>query len=290
MSSPAAPDMFEHGIEVAAGNGDPPAGLARLATREPNSIYSGYTLAIVDRDGSSLNHRVVHLVDVPGPYTASDLWDENDVRYCLRSALYHLNRITDMYVDKCRLFEELQSDSVRGNTSDDRIYFEVDGFLGDARRVYESIRKVLWKHYPTAGKSRWRGIRETMNDQANVIPTHFAELLEQSWTRFGEKLTAYRDCISHYVPLTDNAPCWMSRFDHRWGATVPLPTNPEAKSRGAFDNAQEGNGMDALGYCHEVAVHMVELCEELMALPAVASHIVNPSPQNYPPRRRRPGL
>jgi hypothetical protein len=57
MSSPAAPDMFEHGIEVAAGNGDPPAGLARLATREPNSIYSGYTLAIVDRDGSSLSQR-----------------------------------------------------------------------------------------------------------------------------------------------------------------------------------------------------------------------------------------
>ncbi len=73
------------------------------------------------------------------------------------------------------------------------------------------------------------------------------------------------------------------------GATVPLPTNPETKSRAAFDNVQ-GNGIDALGYCHEVAMHMVGLCEELMALPAVDSHIVNPSPQNYPLRQRPTGL
>ena len=268
-------DVFDHGIEVS--NGDPPAELARLATtREP--IYSGHTLAIVDQDGSSLNDRVGLLVDVPGSYTPSDLWDEHDVRYCLQSALYHLNRIIDMYVDVCRLFEKHQADAIRGNTCDPPIYFEVDGFLGDARRVYELIRKVLWKHYPTPGTSRWRGIRETMNDPSKVFPTHFAQLLEQSWTRFGEKLTAYRDCISHYVPLTDNATCWTHRYDDRWGATVPLPSNPESKSRAAFDNVQ-GNGIDALGYCHGVAVHMVGLCEELMALPAVAAHIANPSPR-----------
>jgi hypothetical protein len=164
VTYPATVDVFEHGIEVIRGDDNPPAGLTRLATRESDLIYSGYTLAIVDDDGSSLNHRVVQLVDVPGPYTTSDLWDEHDVRYCLRSGLYHLDRIIGMYADKCRLFEELHPDAIRGNTGDDRIYFEVDGFLGDARRVYESIRKVLWKHYPTAGRSRWRGIRETMND------------------------------------------------------------------------------------------------------------------------------
>ena len=70
----------------------------------------------------------------------------------------------------------------------------------------------------------------------------------------------------------------MARFDNQWGATVPLPTNPESKSRAAFDNVQ-GNGIDALGYCHGVAAHLVGLCEELMALPAVDAHIVNPSPQ-----------
>jgi hypothetical protein len=36
MTSSAAIDVFEHGIEAARGNGHPPAGLTRLATREPN--------------------------------------------------------------------------------------------------------------------------------------------------------------------------------------------------------------------------------------------------------------
>jgi hypothetical protein len=34
---------------------------------------------------------------------------------------------------------------------------------------------------------------------------------------------------------------------------------------------------------------MVGLCEELMALPAADAHIVNPSPQKYPLRRRPTG-
>jgi hypothetical protein len=149
---PVIVDIYEHGIEVTVGSGTPPVGLARIATRESDMVYSGYTLAILDRDGTSLNHRVAYLVNTPGPYQVSDLWDENDVRYCLRSALYHLDRIINLYADKCKLFDGLNSNSKRGNTSDDRIYFEIDGFLGDARRVYESIRKVLWRGYPTVGR------------------------------------------------------------------------------------------------------------------------------------------
>jgi hypothetical protein len=70
------------------------------------------------------------------------------------------------------------------------------------------------------------------------------------------------------------------------GGRRPLPTNPDAKNHAAFDNTGEGQGIDALGYCYEVAVHMVGLCESLMALPAIESHIVNPSPQHYPPRQK----
>jgi hypothetical protein len=150
VTYPDGIDVLEHGNEVSAGTGDPPAGLARLATTlEP--IYSGYTLAIIDQSRSSLTHRGTHLVNVPSPYRTSDLWDEQDVRYCLLSALYRLNRIIDLYVEKCRLFEEHSPVGLSGNTSDPRIYYEIDAFLGDARRVYESIRKVLWRHYPTPG-------------------------------------------------------------------------------------------------------------------------------------------
>ena len=112
-----------------------------------------------------------------------------------------------------------------------------------------------------------------------MILASFADSLQLSLDTVGGKLSQYRNCIMHDVPLTDaNATCRMTRFDGRWGATVPLPTNPKSRSRAAFDNVL-GDGIDALGYRHGVAVHIVGLCEGLMALPAVASHIVNPSPQ-----------
>jgi hypothetical protein len=281
---PTPVDVFEHGIEVT--KGDPPTGLACVATtREP--IYSGYTITIVDRDGSSLNHRGNYLVEPPGPYRTSDLWDEHDVTYCLRSALYRLDRIIEMYVDKCRLFEEHHPDANRGNTSDPWIYFEVDAFLGDTRRVYDSISKVLWKHYVGRPQGRWRSIRTLVESETNLatMPAEFAQLLKQSWDAFGVKLTDYRDFVMHIAPLAGEGATWMNRYGGRWGATVGLPTNPESKSRAAFDNAQ-GNGIDALGYCHGIAAHLVGLCEELMALPAVASHIANPSPRDYPAASR----
>jgi len=283
---PTPADVFEHGIVVADG-GVPPTGLICIATtRQP--IYSGYTITIVDRDGSSLNHRANHLVDVPGPYQTSDLWDEHDVTYCLRSALHRLDRIIAMYVDKCRLFEEHHPDTHRGNTSDPRIYFEVDAFLGDARRAYDSISKVLWKHYVGKPQGRWRSIRKLVESETSLatIPPEFAQLLKQSWDAFGVKLTDYRDFVMHIAPLAGEGATWISRYGGRLGATVGLPTNPESKSRMAFDNVQ-GNGIDALGYCHGVAGHLVGLTEKLMALPAVDAHIVNPSPHSYP-RRERP--
>lgn len=281
MPYPTPVDVFEHGIEVT--EGDPPAGLARVATtREP--VYSGYTITIVDRDGLSLNRRVNHLAKPGDPYRTSDLWDEHDVRYCLRSALYRLDRIIEMYVGKCRLFEEHHSDAISGNTSDPRIYFEVEAFLGDSRRVYDSISKVLWKHYVGRPKGRWRSIRTLVESETNltIMPPDFATTLKQSWEAFGVKLVAYRDFVMHVGPLAGEGSTWMNRYDGRWGATVGLPTNPESKSRAAFDNVQ-GNGIDALGYCHAIAAHLARLCEELMALPAVASHIANPLPLTQSP-------
>lgn len=285
---PEIVDVFEHGIEVAMGTGSP-SGLARLATRENDMVHSGYTLAILDRDGTSLNHRVAYLLFSPGPYQASDLWVEDDLRYCLRSALYHLDRLINLYADKCRLFEELPAatNSMQGNTSDDRMYFEVDAFLGAARRVYDSISKVLWKHYVGRPKGRWRSVRSLVESEANLasIPADYAQALKESWDAFGEKLTDYRDVVMHIAPLAGEGATWMNRYDGRWGATLGLPTNPGAKSRANFDNVQ-GNGIDALGYCYEVAVHLVGLSEKLTALPAVESHIVNPSPQMYPLRTK----
>lgn len=118
-----------------------------------------------------------------------------------------------------------------------------------------------------------------------TIPAEYAKRLKQSWDAFGIKLTAYRDFVMHTAPLAgDEGATWLNRYDGgRWGATVGLPTNPKCKSRDVFDNVQ-GAGIDALGYCHGIAAHLIGLSEELMALPAVASHVANPSPGDYPAR------
>lgn len=150
--------------------------------------------------------------------------------------------------------------------------------------MYDSISKVLWKHHVGRPKGRWRSIRTLVESETELatIPAEFAERLKQSWDAFGEKLTDYRDFVMHMAPLAgDEGATWMNRYGGRWGATVGLPTNPKSKSREVFDNVQ-GAGIDALGYCHGIAAHLVGLCEELMALPAVASHIANPSPADYP--------
>lgn len=108
-----------------------------------------------------------------------------------------------------------------------------------------------------------------------TIPAEFAKRLTQSWGAFGIKLTDYRDVVMHIAPLAGEGATWLNRYGGRWGATVGLPTNPESKSRAAFDNMQ-GNGIDALEYLHGIAAHLIGLCEDLIALPAVAAHIANP--------------
>jgi hypothetical protein len=144
-----------------------------------------------------------------------------------------------------------------------------------------------WAELARKPQGRWRSIRKLVDSEAALatIPAEFAQPLKQSWDAFGVKLTHYRDVVMHIAPLAGEGATWMDRYSGRWGAKVGLPTNPEAKSRASFDNAQ-GNGIDALGYCHGVAAHLIGLCEALMALPAVDAHIVNPSPQKYPLRRR----
>jgi len=271
--SPDITEVFEHGIEAV---GDPPQGLLRLATREPDLIYSGYTLAVVDRDGSSLNHRAALLFEVPVAHARRALYDEYDLRHCLLAALYHLNRSIELYADMARLFEETYPDTgVEGSGSDQRIYFEVDAFLVAARHLYDLIAKVLWKHYGREKSDQWLRIKTAIKSQ-DVIPTEFDAALRNSWATSGEKVTAYRDCLLHYVPLTEEASTtvWMDRFDGRWGATVRLPSNPKANSRRAFDTRT--SDVDAVSYCYGVLSELVGLCEKLVAQPEISAYIANP--------------
>ena len=265
-------NIYEHGILV---EGDErPEALSLIATAKL-PIYSGFNLSIVDLEGHSLNERAVHLAEVNGPHSQGDYYEEYDLRYCVLATLYHMNRLIDLYVWNTQLFERLHplGTAIRGNIGDPRVFYEIDAFLGAARRVYESIVKVLWKHYYSGTSGRWSSIRSAINSLDKVPPPLSTEL-QQSWNTIGEKLADYRNCVAHYDPLTDgNTTCWMDWYGNRWGMTVKLPANPNKKSRKAFDFK---SGPEALSYCHSVVSHLVELCERLKAQEKVASYLANP--------------
>jgi hypothetical protein len=266
-------NVYEHGIAVDGDEHPESLGLIATATLP---IYAGFSLAIVDFEGHSLNERAVHLANVQGPYYSADYYEEDDLRYCVLATLYHLNRLIDLYVGLTQLFERIHppGTAIRGNTNDPRVFYEIDAFLGAARRVYESMRKVLWKHYHGPGKpGRWSSIR-TVAKSPQDIPPLFVTELANSWKTFGEKLADYRNCVAHYDPLTDGGTiCWMDWYGNRWGMIIKLPANPHEQSRKAFDF---DSGPEALRYCHSVACHLVELCESLEAQTKVASYLANP--------------
>ena len=266
-------NVYEHGIAVECD--EHPESLGLIATANL-PIYSGFSLSIVDFEGHSLNERAVHLADVKGPHSSVDYYEEGDLRYCMLATLYHLNQLVDLYVRLTQLFEREHppGTAIRGNTGDPRVFYEIDAFLGAARRVYESIKDVLWKHYHYPGATgKWSSFRRVVKSP-HEIPPLFVTALDQSWNTFGKKLADYRNCVAHYDPLNDGGTtCWMNRYGNRWGMTVKLPANPHEQSRKAFDF---DSGPEALGYCHSAACHLVELCESMEAQAKVASYLANP--------------
>jgi hypothetical protein len=264
-------NVYEHGV---AAESDEWAGSLRLVSSTDLPVYSGFSLTVVDLEGRSLNEQAVRLGHVNGACYTADYFEESDLRYCVLATLYHLNRIIDLYVALTQLFERTHrpGTAICGNTSDPRVYYEIDAFLGAARRVYESMRKVLWKHYRTGPNGRWRCIRGAV--KANAVPEPFAQKLRASWDLFGQRLTEYRDCMTHNDPLTDGATtCRMEWYGSRWGMNVKLPSNPGAKSRQSFDFA---TGPEALNYCHTVACHLVDVCQALETTERVRHHLDNP--------------
>lgn len=268
MDYPQDTDVLEHGIVVPTGNS---VSWFRVIATTDLPIYSGFTLTAVGLDGCSLNERALKVVDVDRPHSIAEFYEECDLRYSLLATLYHLNQLVDLYVRGCQLFDGMYPASKGpGNFSDPRVFYEIDALLGAARRVYELIRKVLWKHYSGGSSGRWGSIRKAVGSP--LLPVEFAKILGHSWDIYGETLADYRNCVAHYDPLTNGqTTCWMDRFDGKWGMTVKLPANPSAQSRLRFDF---DSGPEALQYCHAITAHLVELSEGVVALPEVSKHIV----------------
>jgi hypothetical protein len=165
----------------------------------------------------------------------------------------------------------------------------VDAYLGAARRVYEAISKVLWKHYSGApdGKGRWSSMRKTVaaiESGSTHVPAQIATSVVSSWNTYGVTLADYRNYVAHTGALSPSGTCWMSRFSRRWGASIALLENPEDKKRVPTSPDVR---RDALAYCHDVAAHLVALCEQLSAVPEIAHYLANPPGYGGRPKSAR---
>lgn len=253
--------VFEYGI--VARDQSAPEGLKLIATDEMPS-YSRFSLTLVDESGRSLNQRLAYVLTVGHAHKVADYYEESDARYALRSCAYHLERIATYYSEHTQFAEQQERmRKARGQdpalmiaTDDQRVYFEIDAFLGSARRFYEQLRKVLWKH---GGQSANRPQSFPKVLKAVRLPPDYIETLDESWSEYGQKLKGYRDSVFHYDPLNEgHTNVRMRPVGNRWGLILRLPENPEAKSRSSF---RFEDGPDALSYGYGLLCHLAAIAD-----------------------------
>lgn len=133
-------------------------------------------------------------------------------------------------------------------------YFEFDALLGVVRRGYDACRYILWKCFGP-GKGTMPRSFERVLPVCNRLDPVTRTALEESWRVWGTKVTTYRDCIHHYVPLDFG----MASIDMQetlpgvWSAWARIPDNPEARSKAGFTFAKN---LDALTFGWIIAVEL----------------------------------
>jgi hypothetical protein len=232
-------------------------------------------MVLLDREGASIHDRIQRLDQADGPRQVADYCEESDLRSGLLALGYRVDRLIGLYRATADLFEQTHPEqtTLRGNVHRTPIYYEVDAFLTAGRGWYETLRRLVWKHY---GKSDRPQSFSKMLNCAGVLPPDYLTTLRDSWTQHGSRLTEYRDCLMHYDPLDDGGKtAWLNRWNGNWGVTVTLPSNAASRSRRDFGFA---TGPDVLSYAHTLLCHFLEVAEATDQLPAVAAHRAKPYP------------
>jgi hypothetical protein len=173
-----------------------------------------------------------------------------NVQHTAGAIIYHCQQLALAYTRICDNAHEIilgegeQEDLSFGNQSEP--YYEVEALITASRRTYDALRYILWKSFGPGGKD---------------TPSNFLKTLA-AWERYGKKMTAYRDCIQHYVPVTYHLQtATMKQISGSvWTVTLRIPNNPEKKSQKAFDFS---DNLDALTYCWELADEVFRVAAEV---------------------------
>lgn len=263
--------VYEYGVVVQGPSDPTPQGLRLFATDEL-PIFSRTALTVADEEGESLTERIVKVLIPTHAHKNVDFYEEKDTNYVLRASAHHFVNLAVLYSDHTQLVEVRERererkghrDAVQVNLDDPRVFFETDAFLGTARRFYEQLRRVVWKHY---GKSEQRPRSFEGVLVAADLPDTYHESLQDSWNNVGTKLKDYRDSIAHYDPLNEGHTNVILRpSDNRWAMAVRLPENPEANSRLTF---RFESGPDAMSYCYDTLTHLTAVAVETHSILAI---------------------
>lgn len=269
--------IYSRGIVVESDQDHLPASVHLLATKA-SPVQSGAPMALIDTLGRSLNERIDRVGQVGGAHRVSDCFEEADLRLLLQACSYHVARMTELYVERNRDFERSYDyqTTLRGNTSEPRVYYELSAFLSSARSWYDALMRLLWKRFDR-GQPMPRHFTEFINKQKyrGMVPAPYERALLEGWSAWGQLLNEYRNSAVHRAPLNQpGTTCWIESLERRWALTVRIPADPTAQ-RSQFDF--EG-GRDALDYCHGSLCDLMDLADHTYALEEVRR------PLDHPPR------
>jgi hypothetical protein len=192
----------------------------------------------------------------------------NHVQYMTGSLVYHCQELALLYSAICDTQFSIghtlpfQDDSVSLQWQDEP-YYEIEALITAARRTYDALRDVLWKVYGPGGPDTPSNFKKTLTT-CRKLPDDLKLELENSWKIYGERMTAYRDCIQHYVPVTfgiQTANLERVAGDI-WSVKLLLPDNPEGKSQKAF---RFKKNLDALTYGWELANEVINVATKIFS-------------------------
>jgi hypothetical protein len=203
-----------------------------------------------------------------GGFSPPLLQQQHNLAYVVGAVVYHCKCLADCYALIARNMLQISSKpgypDVQHSSYGYQLepYYELDALLTAARRAYDASRYVLWTVYGPGRGHLPSNFKKTI-PACKKLPQELRETLVTSWETYGEELTRYRDCITHYSPV-DFAlgTASMQRLpDGIWSVLMRIPDNPAAKSQAAFTFARR---LDALTYGWELCNEIVRIATAIV--------------------------
>ncbi len=186
------------------------------------------------------------------------VYHAHHIAYLVGAVAYHYERLAELCASICRRFASFPEPGppmdCASFSHEPEPYYEFDAAITAARRAYDASRYLLWKCYGGDGSVPSSFARTLV--ACTRLTGDLRSRLEESWSKFGQQLTDYRDCIQHYVPVDFGlADAWMEKVAGTfWSVRIRIPDNPQARSKEAFEYTQ---GRDALSYCRGMAAELL---------------------------------